>query len=297
MPGVNFDRAAAFYDATRALPDGVAEQVRDAILDRTGANAATRFLEVGVGTGRIALPFVRAGHAYCGVDLSAAMLGALCEKLAAGPASPARPALACADAMALPFRPAVFDVVLLIHVIHLVDDHLETLAEVRRVLRPNGRMIISANEYTAQERRDAEGGREPTGARRVTGRWNAILTELGVDRHRRSRGQWIPDEALTADLERLGASVERVVLLRYRDRPRTAREVAAAHRDRIFSSDWPIPDDVHAEASRRLERWLEAEHGAPDALFTDESAVTVLIVTFPGRDRTMGATDDGGGRR
>ena len=202
MPGVNFDRAAAFYDATRALPDGVAEQVRDAVLDRVGARPGTRFLEVGVGTGRIALPFVRAGHAYCGVDLSAAMLGALREKLIA---DPAKPGLACADAMALPFRPMVFDVVLLIHVIHLVDDHLETLAEVRRVLRPNGRVIISANEYAEQERRDAEGGRTPTGARLVTRRWNAILTELGIDRGRRPQGQWITDEALTADLERLGA--------------------------------------------------------------------------------------------
>src|SRR6185295_2107481 len=213
MPGVNFDRAAAFYDATRALPDGVAEQVRDAIVDRVGARPDTRFLEVGAGTGRIALPFVRAGHAYCGVDLSAAMLGALREKLIADPA--------------LPFRPGVFDVVLLIHVIHLVDDHLETLAEVRRVLRPNGRAIISANEYTAQERRDAQTGRVPTGARLVTSRWNTILGELGMDRGRRSQGQWISDEVLTADLERLGASVERVVLVRYRDRARTAREVAA----------------------------------------------------------------------
>jgi SAM-dependent methyltransferase len=281
MPGVNFDRAAAFYDATRALPDGVAEQVRDAILDRVGARPGTRFLEVGVGTGRIALPFVRAGHAYCGVDLSAAMLGALRQKLIA---DPAQPGLACADAMALPFRPGVFDVVLLILVLHLVDDHLETLAEVRRVLRPNGRVIISANEYTEQERRDAEAGRVPTGARLVTSRWNAILTELGLDRRRRPQGQWISDEALTADLERLGASVERVVLARYQDRARTAREVAAAHRDRIYSSDWPIPDDVHAEASRRLERWLETEHRAPDELFVDESAVVVLIGTFSGRD-------------
>ena len=185
--------------------------------------------------------------------------------------------------MALPFRPGVFDVVLLIHVIHLVDDHLETLAEVRRVLRPNGRVIISANEYTEQERRDAEGGRMPTGARLVTSRWNAILTELGLDRRRRPQGQWISDEVLTADLERLGASVERVVLARYQDRARTAREVAAAHRDRIFSSDWPIPDDIHAEASRRLDRWLETEHRAPDELFVDQSAVVVLIGTFAGR--------------
>ena len=192
--------------------------------------------------------------------------------------------------MALPFRPGVFDVVLLIHVIHLVDDHLETLAEVRRVLRPNGRVIISTNEYIEQERRDAEGGRMPTGARLVTTQWNAIVTELGMDRRRRPRGQWISDAALTADLERLGASVERVVLARYQDRPRTAREVAAAHRDRIFSGDWPIPDDIHAEASRRLDRWLETEHRAPDELFVDQNAVAVLIGTFSGRDRAMDGT-------
>jgi SAM-dependent methyltransferase len=287
VPGVNFDRAAAFYDATRALPDGVAEHVRDAVLDRVGARPVTAFLEVGVGTGRIALPFVRAGYRYCGVDLSAAMLGALREKLIA---DPARPGLACADAMALPFRPAVFDVVLLIHVIHLVDDHLKTLAEVMRVLRPNGRVIISANEYTEQERRDAKAGRTPTGARLVTSRWNAILTELGLDRRRRPQGQWISDEVLTADLERLGATVERVVLAQYQDRARTAREVAAAHRDRIYSSDWPIPDDIHAEAARRLDRWLETEHRAPDELFIDQSAVVVLIGTFAGRDRTIDGT-------
>jgi hypothetical protein len=91
---------------------------------------------------------------------------------------------------------------------------------------------------------------------------------------------------LTADLERLGASVERVVLARYQDRPRTAREVAATHRDRIFSSDWPIPDDIQAEASRRLDRWLEAEHRAPDEAFVDQSAVVVLIGTFSGRNRS-----------
>ena len=111
---------------------------------------------------------------------------------------------------------------------------------------------------------------------------NTILTELGTDRRRRPQGQWIPDEALTADLERLGASVERVVLARYQDRARTAREVGAAHRDRIFSSDWPIPDDIHAEASSRLDRWLETEHGAPDEAFIDQSAIVVFIAIFSG---------------
>jgi hypothetical protein len=73
------------------------------------------------------------------------------------------------------------------------------------------------------------------------------------------------------------------VLVRYQGRARTAREVAAAHRDRIFSSDWSIPDATHAEASRRLARWLETEHHAPDELFSDQSAFVVLIGTFSGR--------------
>jgi hypothetical protein len=104
-----------------------------------------------------------------------------------------------------------------------------------------------------------------------------------MDRRQRPQGQWISDEVLTADLERLGASVERVVLVRYQDRARTAREVATAHRDRIYSSDWPIPDDIHAEAARRLDRWLETEHRAPDEPFIDQSAVVVLIANFSGR--------------
>src|SRR5262249_19592732 len=77
MPGVNFDRAARFYDRTRGLPDGVAADVRDAICTLVGAGPDTRFLEVGVGTGRIALPFALAGRSYWGVDLSGEMLSVL----------------------------------------------------------------------------------------------------------------------------------------------------------------------------------------------------------------------------
>lgn len=71
------------------------------------------------------------------------------------------------------------------------------------------------------------------------------------------------------------------MLARYQERPQTARERAAAHRDRIFSSDWEIPDDVHAEASRRLDRWLETEHPAPDMPASEESEVAVFVGTLP----------------
>src|SRR5215470_9466069 len=105
MPGVVFDRATSFYDATRGLPPGVAEQVRDQIALCTGAGRNTRFLDIGVGTGRIALPFAQVGADYTGADLRAVRLK-----------------LALADAMALPFADASFEVIIMIHLLHLVSD-------------------------------------------------------------------------------------------------------------------------------------------------------------------------------
>lgn len=210
------------------------------------------------------------------------MLGALWNKLAEDPDPRARVALAIADAMELPFRARVFDVVLMIHVLHLVEDHRRALREVARVLRPGGRLIVSANEFAAGNRRDAAAGRALIGRRLVANRWNAILSDLGVDSSRGPRARWLPDEAMAVSLAETGASVERVVLARYRERAQTAREAVAAHRDRIFSSDWDIPGDLHAEASRQLLRWLETEHPAPDTPSSEEAAFAVLVGTLQG---------------
>ena len=281
MPGVNFDRAASLYDATRAFPHGVAEEVGDAILRRVAAGPDTRFLEVGIGTGRVALPLIRAGYACYGIDLSASMLKTLREKLVGHPERRARTGLALGDAMSLPLRAGAVDVVLMIHLLHLVDDHRLALREARRVLRPGGRIIVSANEFPERNRRDEAAGRVATGGRFVTNRWNTILADLGVDLRTRSRGRWLVDEAIALSLAEICASVERGVPARYQERPQTARERAAAHRDRIFSSDWEIPDDVHAEASRRLDRWLETEHPAPDMPASEEAEVAVFVGTLP----------------
>lgn len=279
MPGVNFDRAASFYDLTRHLPEGVAARVRDAIIELVGAGPEARFLEVGVGTGRIALPFALAGYSYWGVDLSGEMLRVLRQKLADRRTGPAPVRLARADATSLPFRDASFEAVLMIHVLHLVDDARRALIESRRVLRPAGRLIVSANEFAERNRRDKAARRMATGGRLVTNRWNGILKELGVDRDSGFQ-RWLDDETMSAALSEIGATVERVVLARYRESARTPREAAAAHRDRVFSSDWDIPDAIHAEASRRLAHWLDAEHPAPDTPSSEEVAFVVLVGTL-----------------
>src|SRR5689334_15191889 len=81
MASVSFDRAAEYYDSTRGYAEGVAERIRDAIVSYTGADKDTKFLELGVGTGRIALPFIRAGYDYTGIDLSQEMMAKLREKV------------------------------------------------------------------------------------------------------------------------------------------------------------------------------------------------------------------------
>src|SRR5882757_8901159 len=112
MPPASFDRAAEYYDTTRGYAAGSDERIRDAIVAYTAANSDTHFLELGVGTGRIALPFIRAGYDYTGVDLSPAMMARLADKLAGdADAAAYRFELREADITALPFEAARFDVI------------------------------------------------------------------------------------------------------------------------------------------------------------------------------------------
>jgi SAM-dependent methyltransferase len=281
MPGVPFDRATSFYDATRGLPPGVAEQVRDQIALCTGAGHNTRFLEIGVGTGRIALPFVQIGADYTGADLSLPMLEVLRKKIAAIPEGQVRLKLALADAMALPFAGASFDVIIMIHLLHLVSDWRQTLRECRRVLRDGGWLVLSSNERAEQRPSDAAAGRMPDGPLVVRDKWNEIMNDLGQDRSRQAGGRWLVNEEVRDALAQMGASVRHVTLVEYKHRPITAREMASLHRDRIFSSDWHHSDDVHAVASRRLERWLEQAHPAPDAPYQAQVHFSVLLAHWP----------------
>lgn len=69
-PSISFDRAADFYDATRALPRQVMQGLTAALLDEIRAADAKTVLEVGVGTGRIARPLLERGVHVCGVDIT-----------------------------------------------------------------------------------------------------------------------------------------------------------------------------------------------------------------------------------
>jgi len=125
---VNFDRAAEFYDATRDAGDEIVEWTVD-LLARELAGRG-RVLEVGVGTGAIALPLARRGVDLIGIDVSTAMMAKLLQK--AGGRSPLP--LVQGDATRIPVRDGSVGAAYARHVFHLIVEWRTVVAELCRVV-------------------------------------------------------------------------------------------------------------------------------------------------------------------
>ena len=96
-------------------------------------------LEIGVGLGTDFVQFARAGANLSGVDLTEASVDLVRRRLELdGLAADVR----VADAEALPFSDALFDLVYSWGVLHHTPDTERSLDEVRRVLRPDGEARI-----------------------------------------------------------------------------------------------------------------------------------------------------------
>lgn len=111
--------------------------------------AGKRVLEVGVGLGTDFVRFVRAGADAVGIDLTEAAVAAVRERLRQeGLEAEVR----TGDAEALPFEDESFDLVYSYGVLHHTPDTARAVAEVRRVLRPDGEariMLYSRRSWLA----------------------------------------------------------------------------------------------------------------------------------------------------
>lgn len=244
---VSFDRAASYYDETRGYPPGVAARVGQALLDAAGATPCSRLLELGVGTGRIALPIIRAGYRYTGIDLSPRMLDVLREKLRAVPAATERVTLVQGDIADLPFADHSFDAILTVHVYHLVPDPARVAAESARVLARPG-VLLNGRDNSAGD----------DGRVEVLAAWDDILRESGWQR---------PDETRHAaalhvgdEWRKLGARVDKIAGPEWEIARSPAQDIAFLAQ-RLLASTWPVPDDVFDEAVRRLRAWADERYG------------------------------------
>ena len=113
---------------------------RPAIVDLAGDVAGRRILDAGCGSGPIAAALRDRGAVVTGIDSSATMLRLARQRLGAGAdlhlADLGRP---------LPFPDGAFDDVIASLVLHYLQDWAGPLAELRRVLTPGGRLIVSVD--------------------------------------------------------------------------------------------------------------------------------------------------------
>lgn len=99
-----------------------------------------RLLEAGCGYGRLSRPLLAsAGVHWVGVELSPSMVRYCRQQL------PGSPPVVQADIGELPFADGSFDRVLCTSVLVHLEDEQEGLAELVRVTRPGGRLVLSAN--------------------------------------------------------------------------------------------------------------------------------------------------------
>jgi ubiquinone/menaquinone biosynthesis C-methylase UbiE len=96
-------------------------------------------LDVGCGTGALLsrAQAIAGADQLTGVDLSPSMLAHARAQL------PVEVALHSADAAALPFADASFDVVASCNVFHYIREPVRALTEMVRVVRPGGRIVIT----------------------------------------------------------------------------------------------------------------------------------------------------------
>src|SRR4051794_35475769 len=148
----HWDRRAEAFDAEGGH-GLISDQQRSAwlaLLSRIAGAGPQRVLDVGCGTGFLALRLAELGHNVTGIDLSAQMIDRARHKAeGAGLQIDFR----VGDAADLEFDNQAYTLVLARHVIWNLPDPSRAVAEWLRVLRPGGRLALIEGKWAENEGR------------------------------------------------------------------------------------------------------------------------------------------------
>ena len=140
MPKTDYDDFAEAYSTFNevSLLNGYYE--RPAMLNLAGDVDGRRILDAGCGSGPLSAALRERGALVSGFDLSTAMI-----ELARARLGEDADLIVHDLAEPLPYPDAAFDDVVSSLVLHYLQDWTAPLAELRRVLKPGGRLILSVN--------------------------------------------------------------------------------------------------------------------------------------------------------
>ncbi|WP_114558184.1 class I SAM-dependent methyltransferase [Desertihabitans aurantiacus] len=141
----HYDTFADSYEAENAASLMNAFYERPAMIALAGDVRGRRILDAGCGSGPLSAALRGRGAIMTGFDASPAMIELARRRLGADVP------LQVADlGEPLPFPDDAFDDVVASLVLHYLQDWSGPLAELRRVLRPGGRLILSVNHPTVR---------------------------------------------------------------------------------------------------------------------------------------------------
>ncbi len=261
----SFDAVAPSFEQHRALPEGIADTIRAAILGAlasSSVNAPTvrpALLDIGAGTGRIGRPFVAAGDDYVGVDVSGGMLRVFAGRRPGG----REPVLVQADGCALPFADGSFDAVLLVAVFGNLPDWRRLVDEARRMLRRRGSILLGRTmppedgiDERMKQQLDILLAERMTRTPRLNGREEA-QRYLGATAS-------VTDEFVAASWQRVLSP--RAFLDRHAGGVRFSR----------------LPAVVREDALRALAAWTQERFGMLDAEFAETHRFEIKLFRFDG---------------
>ncbi len=270
-PG-GFSRSPEAYARSRALPPQAERPIADSLA--LLLEDADRVLDLGAGTGRISHLLLTRGLAVTALDLSRGMLRYLA---AHRPSGTSALWLAQADAERLPFKSNSFPAALAVHILHLVPDWQMALAEILRVVRPGGKLLIGWTEHDQSN---------PT--TRIAEEWKRILASHGVGpqtpvRYDEDIGGWLTEHG-AARRDVLAASWQRL---------RRPREYLDEIRQGLYPFFRTIPEEIFSVLFGELEAWVSRSVGDVDDPIPSEASFVCRVYTLASDPARAGA---GGGQ-
>jgi ubiquinone/menaquinone biosynthesis C-methylase UbiE len=245
---VKFDRAVEYYDQTRGFPPGEEKPIAAMLAQVGGLTHSSRVLEIGIGTGRIALPLSAHVGAYYGIDISRPMMMKLQAKHNGEAVYPAE-----GDATRLPFPDRKFDAAIVVHVFHLIPNWQDALDELARVLRPGAQLI-----HCWTEDEDS-----------LSDIWRAWNAAIGAEnRHVGARWQQNPHFLEDEGWQPTGEPLTHAYKV-----TRTPHKLPEIIKKRIWSALWSVSDEDIERGLAIIQPMIEAEYPDPDTTIEGQSVV------------------------
>lgn len=254
-----FERMAQNYLATLRLSHSCAESIADTIIEVIEPDRPSPLLDIGCGDAYLSslLLSALAPMRCILLDISATMLNRAKKRLSATSASN-RAWFIRADARVLPMPATATPVALMAFVLHLLDNPMVALGEIKRVLRPEGRLFLLT--YDPNDMSSLIYSKYFPGYR-------ALLSK-----------QFPPLSRLLQLLQRCGFGSVAVSKHPFQIRFKSVDDVLETIRDRPSSAFTMYSDDTFAKGLKEFEANMRRRFGEKEVIYGSE--VSLLSVTL-----------------